>query len=400
MEVFVARHPIFDRYKNVYGYELVFRSGFEAQYNQLQADTSAVDFLAFVDFEELADGKKGFVNFTRDLLLTDLPSQLPRETMIVAIPSDIEADSQLIDICRAMKDGRYMIALTGFTPDSLGCGLLELADIAMVDYNAIGEANLAPLAQELAKRNVAALASGLDSMEKFDKALEMGCSYFEGDFFAKPDPRTDNRIPGNEMAHLRVLHAASRADTSYDELADLIEQDVAMTYMLLKFMNSAWFGLKYEIRSVKHALVMLGPQEIRRWVSLFIVRMTGKEKPFELLLRSLTRARAAELSGLLIEMDEQASELFLLGMFSVIDALMDMPMDDVLKELPLSEDVKAALTGVQNRFRLVFDTMIAYERGEWQRFSHYAASLGLDERMVPDIFRKSLEWAHQALEGM
>ncbi|MFP4355154.1 MAG: EAL and HDOD domain-containing protein [Phycisphaerae bacterium] len=400
MEVFVARHPVFDRFKNVYGYELVFRSGFEAQYSQLQSDTTAVDFLAFVDFEELADGKKGFVKFSRDLLLSELPNQLPRDTMVVCIDSQTQIDEPLVDAMIAMTDQGFLLALTGLTVESETPSLLELVNIVGVDFsNADAEAQKT-FVDRMNEKNVGIWATGLNTVAQFEQAVESGATYFGGEFFTCPDTRVDDRIPGNEMAHLRVLHLAGRPDTSYDELAELIEQDVAMTYMLLKFMNSAWFGLKYEIRSVKHALVMLGPQEIRRWVSLFVVRMTGKDKPFELLLRSLTRARAAELTGLLIDMDEQASELFLLGMFSVIDALMDMPMEDILNEIPLSEDVKAALTGVQNRYRQVFDMLLAYERGDWQRFGHFTASLGLDERLVPDIFSKSLEWAHQALEGL
>jgi EAL and modified HD-GYP domain-containing signal transduction protein len=400
MEVFVARHPVFDRYKNVYGYQLVFRSGFEAQYSQLQSDTTAVDFLAFVDFEELADGKKGFVRFSRDLLLSDLPNQLPRDTMVVCIEADVQIDEPLVDAMIALSDRGFLLALTGLKPTIESHPLLELVSIVEADLANTDAQAQTEFVARMTERNVGVLATGLNTAEQFDQALEAGATYFGGEFFTRPDARVEDRIPGNEMAHLRVLHLAGRPDTSYDELAELIEQDVAMTYMLLKFMNSAWFGLKYEIRSVKHALVMLGPQEIRRWVSLFVVRMTGKDKPFELLLRSLTRARAAELTGLLIDMDEQASELFLLGMFSVIDALMDMPMEEILREIPLSEDVKSALLGVQNQYRQVFDMLLAYERGDWQRFGHYTATLGLDERLVPDIFRKSLEWAHQALEGL
>jgi EAL and modified HD-GYP domain-containing signal transduction protein len=399
-EVFVARHPIFDRYKNVYGYELVFRSGFEAQYGQIEADRSAVDFLAFVDFEELADGKKGFVNFSRDLLLTELPAQLPRETMIVGIPAELTGDADLVRTCLSMKDVGYMLALTGLTPEHIDNPMLKVVDIAKVDFTLFDAEQQKTLCQKLTAHGVSPLAEGLDEIEQFEQACEWGCSFFEGEFFSKPDDRVENKIPGNEMAHLRVLHCASQSEVNYDELAELIEQDVAMTYMLLRFMNSAWFGLRYEIRSVKHALVMLGPQEIRRWVSLFVVRMTGKDKPFELLLRSLTRARGAEMIGLMVEMNEQSSELFLMGMFSVIDALMDMSMDKILCDLPLGEDIKDALLGVQNDHRRVFDLILAYERGEWERFSHFSTALNVDERLVPDVFRKSLQWAHQALEGL
>ncbi len=399
-EVFVARHPIFDRYKNVYGYELVFRTGFEAQYGQIEADRSAVDFLAFVDFEELADGKKGFVNFTRELLLTELPAQLPRETMIVGIPVELTREASLVETCLSMKDAGYMLALTGLGPEDIESPMLKVVDIAKVDFALFDSQQQKALCRRLTSLGVSPLAEGLDEIDQFEQACQWGCSFFEGEFFSKPDQRIEDKIPGNEMAHLRVLHAASQAEVNYDELAELIEQDVAMTYMLLRFMNSAWFGLRYEIRSVKHALVMLGPQEIRRWVSLFVVRMTGKDKPFELLLRSLTRARSAEMAGLMVEMNEQSSELFLMGMFSVIDALMDTPLDKILSDLPLGEDIKDALLGVQNEHRRVFDMILAYERGQWQRFSHFASAMQIDERLVPDVFRKSLQWAHQALEGL
>jgi EAL and modified HD-GYP domain-containing signal transduction protein len=238
----------------------------------------------------------------------------------------------------------------------------------------------------------------VETIAEFNEAISAGYSFFHGEFFSKPQVDPNKEIAANKLTYMQLIREVNSPALSYPEIAALVEQDVSMTYKLLKFMNSAWFGLKFEIRSVRHALVLLGPKEIKRWVSLVAVRNAGDDKPDELLLRSLTRAKAAEQVGALVEMKKEASELFLMGMFSVIDALTDKPMEDVLAELPLKEDIKDALLGGEGTYRNVFDVILSYEQGDWELFSSSAAALQIDEGAVPEIFRTSLKWASHALQ--
>ena len=398
MEVFVTRQAIFDKKKEVHGYELLFRAGFESYYDTLDADKATVDMMAFVNFSELTDGKRGFAKFPRNLLLKEFPATLPSEMVTVGIAEDIEPDDQLLATCRQLKAAGCQLAMENFTLDRRDSPLLELADVVKVDFTTTTIVDRMAVCEELGGSGVEMLARKVATADEFDQAVEWGYSYFHGSFVSKPVIRPDKDISTNKLVHLQVLNEVNQPELPYDKLEDLIKQDVALTYKLLRFMNSVWFGLRYEVKSIKHALVLLGPKEVKKWASLVVVGGTADDKPRELLRCSLTRAKAAEQLAPLIGKKAVASDLFLMGMFSVIDALMDVPMASVLDQLPLSEQIKTALIAGEGPFRPVLDTVVAYEQGEWERFSAQAAALGLDETVVPELFRSALKWANNALE--
>ncbi len=401
MEVFVARHPIFDTQTRVYGYELEYRSDFERYYDALAANKATVDFMAFVNFSELSDGKPGLVHFSKNLVLKGFPTLFPSDSSIVDVPADMEPDEEITTLCKALRASGYSLAVSGVHPDRLASPLLEFANLARVDFRTTSAQEQAGVCGALRERGIATIAQGVATPDEFGTAVTSGYRLFQGDFFAKPVTREDNTIPANKMVYLKVLQEINRPELSYDDIAALVEKDVSMAYQLLRFMNSAWFGLRYEIRSVKHALVMLGPDEIRRWVSLVAVRNTGDDKPEELLLRGLTRARAAEQIAPLVRMDDRAPELFMMGLFSVIDALTDTPMPIVLKDLPLGTDITGALLGGGGggAFRIVYDTILSYESGDWDLFAFSAAALKLKEPLVPPLFREARNWAKNALQN-
>ena len=404
-EVFVARKPVFDGRKEVYGYALLFRAGFEDYYGRLDVydvvdDKAKVDLMAFVNFGELTDGKRGFVTFDRSLLLRDFPSLLPSNMMTVGLPPGLMADDEVVARCKGLKASGSVLALDDFTLQRRDDPLLELVDLVKVDFRKTAEEDRRKICQTMAQEGVMALAMNIETADEFTRALEWGYAYFEGDFFSKPDVKPDKEIAANKLIYLQVLNEVNRPDLSFDELEALIKQDVSMTYKLLQFMNSVWFGLRYEVHSIKHALVLLGPKEVKKWASLLAIGHTGADKPRELLLRSLTRAKVGEQLAPLVAMPGSASELFLMGMFSVIDALMDRPIAELLEDLPLNEEVKATLLGESSRFRVVYDLILAYEEGQWDLFSSYAGSLDLDESVIPELFRNSSKWANNALEVM
>jgi EAL and modified HD-GYP domain-containing signal transduction protein len=398
MEVFVARHPVFDAQKEVHGYELGFRCGFDEYYQALNADKPDVDLMAFVNFGELTDGKKGFVSFPRRLLEINFPVLFDNRSLVAGVAAELDCDEGIVARCKELRGLGYPLAIDGFVPGYADSPLLELAEFAKVDFAKASPESRQAIPSLLAGKNVQAVARNVQTPEQYQEAVAAGYACFHGDFFTKPTVRPNREIAANKLTYLQLVREVNSPSLSYEEISALVERDVAMTYKLLRFMNSAWFGLRFEIRSVKHALVLLGPKEIRRWISLVAVRSTGDDKPQELLLRSLTRAKAAEQIGMLTDMGKESSELFLMGMFSVIDALTDSPMEEVLDKLPLQEGIKKALTGGTGVYRSVYDAVLAYEKGDWPALSEAAAAIRLDEAQVPAIFRNSLKWASQALK--
>ncbi|MFP4106027.1 MAG: EAL and HDOD domain-containing protein [Phycisphaerae bacterium] len=397
MEIFVSRRPVFDARKDTLGYDLDFRSEFEEYYEALGEDKSSTEFMAFVNFGELVDGRRGYVSFSRSLLLDEFPLMLPQDTLAVGIPCQAETDPQLLRVCRELREDGYILGLDGFTPDCLDNPLLDIATFARVDYPSFQEDEHRRICEMLKKRNLRPIAMNVDNNPAFDTAIEMGYELFEGEFFSKPVETPDKDIAANKMTYLNLLKEINRPEISYDDITTLLKQDVALTYKLLRFMNSAWFGLKYEINSVKHALIMLGPREIRRWISVVVITNTGVDKPEELLLRSLTRARVAEVLAPHMRMDDLSSELFLLGMFSVIDALVDRPIDSVMEDIPLNKAIRDALVDGTGAFADVLKLIVAYEHGNWDEFSVAAKRLNLEEEKVPTAFRAGLQWGMQAM---
>jgi c-di-GMP-related signal transduction protein len=399
MEVFVARHPVFDEKKDVFGYELEFRSGFEAYYQALEAERDTVDLMAFVNYGELVGGKKGFINFPRNLLAIHFPILFARDSVVAGISCQSETDEAVLSRCGELRDLGYTLAVNDLTPDQLDNPLLKLMHLAEIDFARLSPDDRAAICRRAAERGIKTVARGVGTVEEFDDAVAAGYAYFHGEFFAKPVVKPGRQLAANKLTYMQLIREVNDPALEYEDIASLIERDVSMTYKLLKFMNSAWFGLRFEVRSVRHALVLLGPNEIKRWVSMVAVRNTGENKPDELLLRSLTRAKAAEQVGILTGREKEASELFLMGMFSVIDALTDTPMEKALTDLPLKEQIKAALLGEDGTgYRAIYDAIVGYEKGDWDLFSRSAAELSVDEQEFPELFRDALKWAGQALQ--
>ena len=407
MDVCITRRPIFNERKETYGYELLFRSGFEDYHAAMDSLSSSespdapTDAGDFVKFDELTGGKVGLVHFTPDLLKTDLPALFPSDTIIVELPPELNVDEETVALCRKLKGSGYALAMDDvFLVRNRKTDLAKFADIIKVDFPKAAADQRDAIIRRISAEGSVMMAQNVESAEEFDLALARGYSLFQGEFFVKPAEQPGQKIAGTKLAYLQILREVNRPDISYDDLEAAIKRDVDMTYRLLRTMNSAWFGLKYQVESVKHALVLLGPKEIKQWFSMVVIRDSGMDKPDELLLRTLCRAKMGELLAPMTGLKDAASELFLMGMFSLIDALTDMPMMDVLSDLPISERVKAALLGQPGPFRTVFETVISYEAGDWEWFTSSTAALGAGEKEVSDIFRKAMSWAETALRDV
>jgi len=397
MEAFVARHPIFDEANKVYGYDLEFRSGFAAFYDTAADEKEEVDLQLRASFEGFAGLGKAHVLIPGDLLRKEVPARLPAETLIVGLPADLPAEPELIQACRKLRQTGYELSLDDVGPARCQGPLLELAGIARLDTRMAAPGERQELCDKLIPRGIRILAKNVDTPEALAEAKEAGCRYFQGEYFRKPVIRPGKEVTTTELNYLRVLNEVNKPELAYDELDALIKQDVSIAYKLLRFINSAWYGLKIEVKSIRHALVLLGPAEVRVWASLLVLRDMGRQKPEELFRRCLARARMAELMAPFAGLEARAAELFLTGMFSLVDALTDCPMEDVLAGLPVSRPIKAALLCQTGQFAAVYQTVLSYELGEWDLLSASAAAIPIDENALPQIATESRKWAEEAL---
>lgn len=396
MQVFVARQPIFDRRQHIFAYELLFRQGQENYYSAADGDqaTSQVIVNSFwlIGLSTLTGGKRAFINFTANLLKNEIVTMLPADQIAVEILETVDPTADIVEACRKIRKLGFLIVLDDFVFEPRFEPLMELADIIKIDFQITGIEEQIKLIEMCRGKDIRFLAEKVETPEEFRQAMELGYTYFQGYFFSKPIIVAGQSIPKNKSVNFRLLQQISSSLLDLDKLEKLIEKDVFLTYMLLKYINSASFGFRASIRSIRQALALLGVKEAVKWAALIVTRELAQDKPQELVVISVMRARFCELLANEAGYKERGSDAFLLGLLSLIDALLDRPLADVLAELPVTPDVRAALLGTAGLFQDIYQLSLAYEQGNWQAVIIYAGQLNIAEARLPVLHVNSLAW--------
>jgi len=403
--VFVARQPIFDRHRKVWAYELLFRSDAAATHYDGAEPSSATrqvisHGMLSIGWDKMLRGKPGCINFGRDMLLQDLYSSLPPGQTILELTEDIEADQEVLEAVRGVRDQGYRIALDDFRPGPRMDALVEFADLAKVEMETPREKQEIIL-RDLHARGIRVVSEKVETDADFRWALRAGYDYFQGNFFACPVVMQGTEIPAIKMHCLRLIQEAHRAELDFTRLTALISQDVSLSYKLLRYANSARFGRQGMIHSIRRALVVLGEYGIRKWIAVAALPAIANDKPGELVTQSLVRGRFCELLG-------QASgqgvedQAFLVGLFSMLDVLLDRPLDDTLEELGLAPALDSVLRGqapedsVLNR---IYSLVRRYEVADWDEVERLAGHLGTPAEVVGAAYREALPWADELVSA-
>lgn len=397
---YVARQPIVDREEQVFGYELLFRDGlvnaFSGDTNE--ASRATLDRSLLMGLDILCDGRKAFVNCTRDTLIKGLVTLLPPASTVVEVLEDVPPDPDVVKACRSLQEAGFMIALDDYIADDPRASLAEIADIIKVDMRLTTEEQRAVLMKQHGNGRCRMLAEKIETQGDFVQARDQGFVYFQGYFFRRPEMLNTRDMPANRLNYLRMLQEVSRADLDVNGLEKLIKAEASVCYRLLRYLNSAVFGLKSEIHSVRHALSMLGERQVRRWVRLVAAVGAGQEKTSDLVLSALVRARFGEVLQPIVPHGE--SDLFLLGLLSLIDAMLEMPMSDVLERISLDNETKAVLLGQPSILRPIYQLMLAHESGEWDAAGELSRSLHLNAEDVAGYYWRAQQWAREVSTGM
>jgi EAL and modified HD-GYP domain-containing signal transduction protein len=396
MDVFVARQPIFDKQMKIYGYEILFRDGNSNSFPDIDGDTATRQLLSnsfiSMDIEQISGGRKSFINFTRDLLLKRVPKILPREKIVVEILEDVEPEVNVVEACRDISQSGYAIALDDFSyrpglKPLISIATLIKIDIRLTPLNEIGE-----VVQLLMEQGLRLLAEKVETHEEFQKALDMGFDYFQGLFFSKPKILEAKDIAPSQINLLQITAEANKEEFRFEELEKLIARDVSISYKFMRYINSAYFRRIHAISSIKQAIVLLGDKGVRRFVSLIAMAKLAEGKPGELIRLSIIRARMCELLGKHgVRRDE--SELYTLGLFSLIDAILDTPMKAVIERLPFSEEIRQALVDKEGELADYLMLVSCYEKGDWECVARSVQKTGVNEQHVPDCYLDAVGWA-------
>lgn len=392
---YVARQPIFDREQKVFGYELLFRDGIENCFrgNLDEASRSTLDSSLLMGLDVLCDGRRAFVNCTRDTLIKSLVTLLPSTSTVVEILETVPADPDVIAACRSLKEQGYLIALDDYVADDPRKPLADMADIIKVEMKLTTDEERGQLIKQFGPWRCRMLAEKVETQDDFARARDQGFVYFQGYFFRHPEMLSTHDLPANRLNYLRMLQEVSRPELRVSELEKLIKAEASVCYRLLRYLNSAAFGFRKEIHSVRHALSLLGERDVRRWVRLVAAVGAGQEKTSDLVLSALVRGRFGELLSPNVSHGE--SDLFLMGLLSLIDVMLEVPMESVLDKIPLDSATKAVLMGQPSLLRPVFQLMLAHECGEWEAVASLNEGLQLDTEEVAACYWQAQQWARE-----
>lgn len=403
---FVARQPIFNREMDVIGYELLFRTGFDNFFDtnsdqEHATSKTLLDSFILFGMKELTGGKRGFINFTQKMLLCEIPFSFPRDFLVVELLETVQPVPEIVAACEKLKYDGYPLALDDFHFHIDFEPLFPYLDIIKVDFIETPAEERGRIIERINAfdnnngHKIKFLAEKVETLEDFNHAVAMGFTYFQGYFFSRPRIMTTRDIPSVKSNLLRLLHKIHNPNITVKELERIIKRDVSLAYKLIRFINSASFGLPVEVRSITHAINLLGIHELRRWVSLLALSQLSDDQPEELMTSSIVRARFCESLAQHIGLNDQSAEFFLMGLFSLIDTFIQRPMRTILDEMPLSNDVKFALLERENSiFSKILEFVKAYERGDWDNIFKLAGPIGLNEEALPGLYFATILWAN------
>lgn len=395
-EVCVARQPIFDQRLEVVGYELLFRGqqATDAVITSAEGATATVLLSSFTEIglERIVGTHTAWINVSREFVLDGLAQNIPPGLVLLEILEDQLIDARLIDAITKLKREGYRLALDDFqySPDIEP--LLALADVVKLDLLALGRENLSREIARLQPYGVTLLAEKLETQDDYDYCANAGCELFQGYFFCRPELVHGTRIDANRLAVLEILAALQEPAVDLHALENMIARDLGLSYRLLRYINSAFFGLRQQVRSISHALALLGLENLRHWAALSVFAGID-DKPAELTVTALIRARFCELAGQQHHNASSRGELFTLGMFSVIDAFMDTPIDEVLAKIPFRQDMHQALSTHDGAMGRLLDCITALEAGDFDRAHSIVPNAG-------ELYLASLTWAHDAADPL
>lgn len=396
---FVARQPILDHRGGLFGYELLFRNGLAeiCECKSLDQASSSViaDSLLLLGIETLTAGRFAFVNVTRDVLLEGHVTLLPPSITVIELLESVKPDAAVLDACKRLKQAGYRIALDDFVPEPALEPLLEHADLVKIDFLSTRPDDRRRIAEALSARGIELVAEKVETQSDRDEGLRAGFRYFQGYYFAHPEIVVARDVPGWTIC-VEILHATAKEHPDFDELARLVGRSPSLSYKLLRAANSALFGLCDTVRSIQHALALLGFREVRKWISLLTMASLGARKPCILVSSTLERARFCELLAPVFGMPERSAELFLLGLFSRMDAILDRPLEALLCEVSLEPDVRAALLQRAGPLAPPYEAVLAFERGSWRGLAEVAGDPDR-EVAIAEAWREALAWSAEAL---
>lgn len=399
--VFFARQPILDVNNNTYGYELLYRNqpGVN-QYTGDNGDVSTADVINnafFVDnITSVLDGKKAFVNFTGNLIERGVPKMISSDILVVELLESVVASPEIIKRCLELKKLGYILALDDYEYNDSTRALFELADIVKLDFRSSREA-IERTASKCIELNKTMLAEKVETQLEVEYAKRLGCSYMQGYFFAKPLLMTHKANTPMAKTFLHILGLVYSPDPDYEEIAAVISTDVVLTIRLLRLINLMYGNSGNKISTIHQALVMLGFEKLKEWIYLVGLQRLQKDTPDELIRLALFRAKFCEsVSKVVPGAYIHRKEMYLMGLMSIVAGTTDeKSINNVMKELPVTDEIKNGLIGADGLYGDVFRLVIDYEHADWNKVEEFVKKYDVDAQQLANEYVKCIRFMQQ-----
>lgn len=397
--VLVGRQPIFNSDLEIHAYELLFRGDISkttADVTDGDYATSQLILNTFLEIgpENIVGDKPAFINLTRNFILDDHIMAIDKNKIVIEILEDVEVDLALVNRVTQLSEQGYVIALDDFIFDCKYEALLHHVDIIKIDIMGMSETTLRDEVAQLKKFDVKLLAEKIETLQEFNLCKELGIDYYQGYFLSKPTIVSGNRIPTNRMSILNLMQLLYDENLNISKIEECIVKDVSLSYRLLKNINSSYYGLKTKVESVNHALVLLGIDNIRQWVTMIALARLN-DKPNELVTTSLIRAKMCE-NLAKSSLKDNYSSYFTVGLFSNLDVLLDSKMQDLLEEMPLASSIKSALLNKDGELGYALRCAIHYELGQWDEIEKYE----METALITYSYLNALKWATETMKDL
>lgn len=402
--MYIARQPIFNRSMKVYAYELLFRSDIsKTEYTGIDALSSTaivVGGMFELGLDSLVGDKRAFVNFNRDFIMSDAIEIIDPEKMVIEVLEETIIDEELISRFEYLRAKGYDLALDDYAGDESDIPFSECINIIKYDIRKTNLDDILPEVKLKLSQNKVLIAEKIETLDELEKAKRMGFHFFQGYFFSKPNIVGGIKAKKSpNIIYQRILDELYKEEPSFDKLSEIISTDPNMAYRLLR-VASIKKERRTEIVSIKRALISVGLKELERWVYILMLQELSNHKPLELMRLSLVRSKFGESIAVNSRYSRRRHEITLMCLFSLIDAMIDEPMDKALNEISLSQDIKNALINQEGELMNVGRIVMSYEGNEWYDATNLIDQLEIDYSDVSKWYLDACKWADKTIAYM
>jgi len=400
MYFYAARQPILDRDKNLYAYELLFRDSIDNVFPNIDGDAATSKMIEASQFNmgisEFTSNKPAFINFTLETLNKGYPEMLTTDEVVIEILETVKPGKKLLALCKDLHEKGYTLALDDYEHQKVWMHFYPYIKIIKIDWQSSSLGEIQEIKDSIKNYpHIKLLAEKVETYQEYDQALALGCEFFQGFFFSKPEMVKTRSLSPSQMAMAELLYETSKTDLDLNSITSVFERDVTLSYKLFRYANSPIFRRRSEISTIKQAIVILGATELKRFLGLMFAANVNPDKPSELINSAMARAKFCELSAQDVKLPLDTSIAFLTGLLSLIDAILDEEIESILAKIPLAQEIKDTLITREGGMADLIRLVNFIEHAQWNDASELIESLALDKEKTIEYYNDALSWADE-----